>query len=131
MSTYSWPDNSMIAYMISSVIERRNMLRAFGDRAEDLGMTGPRSTFFKTASSTKINRLLASRLGQDSPMRLISCVPMTTASAIQNANRKSTLPTRTQYRIQAESREEAHRLPSLRTAFKQAVGVNCYYGLQA
>jgi hypothetical protein len=90
-----------------------NMLCAFGDRAEDLVMTGLRSTFFKTASSTKINRLVASRLGQDSPMRLISCVPMTAASATQTANRKSTLPTRTQYRIQGRKpRRKAHRLPS-------------------
>jgi hypothetical protein len=59
-----------------------NMLRAFGDRAEDPVISGPGSTFFKTAGGTKINRQVASRLGQDPPMRLISCVPMTTASAI-------------------------------------------------
>ena len=39
-----------------------------------LVMSGPKSTFFKTASSTKINTLLTSSLGQHSPMRLISCV---------------------------------------------------------
>jgi hypothetical protein len=48
-------------------------------------MSGPGSTWFKTASSMEINRLLAFRLGQDPPMRLISsCVPMTSE---RNTNR--------------------------------------------
>jgi hypothetical protein len=30
-----------------------------------------------------------------------------------------------------KAEKEAHRVPSLRTAFNQGVGVNCCYGLQA
>jgi len=50
-------------------------------------------------SSTKINNADFEARQVCPRIRLTSCVPLATASDTQTANRKSTLPTRAQYKI--------------------------------